>query len=342
MTPRNQMHRGRQSGMTLVELMIGLVVGLLVMASATSIFLTQQTTSQLGRSRQELQQQARFVLDLMSRDIRAAGDLACVPGITPVNLLPTGVAASYPMDQGGLRGTSYANGSLGTLPSWRGSGSIDQARSDVLVTYGLLSTSVLNTAMSSSQDATLDVRRPFTDWQAGDALMVSDCLSAAVLQVQLVSVNATDSTRLTLTLPSSSGLGKAFGAGATVGQLGQAWYWLREPSTSPRGLYRLLAGAAAPTLLGDLVQDMQLRYDTDTNADGLADTTDLAASAVTDWAQVIRVRIKLLMRSHDEVLNERMSYRFPSSSTSVTTATDRRLYQVIEQAVRIRNITQGP
>lgn len=331
----------RQRGFTLVELLVGLLVGLLVIASAVGVLSTQQTTTRITRAQQDLQQQARFVMDLIGRDIRAAGDFACVPGITPVNLMTSATSPSYPFNQAGLRGATYSNSAISTLPTWRGSTAVTQVRSDVLVAYGLLSTSLLAQSMSISSDLNLDVRRPFLDWKSGDVLLISDCLNAAVFSAASVVVNTTDSSRITVTVPTGAGVGKVYAKGSTIGRLTHAWYWISEPTGSPRGLYRQLASDSAPMLLGDLVQKMEIRYDIDTNADGLADTTDIDATAVTDWSKVMRVRIKLLMRSRDTALSEKMKYRFPSSATSDTLAEDMNLYQVVEQAIRVRNSTTG-
>jgi len=346
--PPSRIRRGllgavRQRGFTLVELLVGLVVGMLVIASAIGVFVAQQSSAQIARGQQELQQQARFVLDVMARDLRAAGDFSCVPGITPVNVLASATAAGYPFDQGGLRGAHWNGSTLSNLPAWRGASDVSQARSDVLVAYGLLSASVLHAAMGSSGDLSLDVRKPFSGWQAGDVLLLSDCRAAAVFQASAVAAHATDATRITVTRAAGAGLGQAFGKGAVVGRLMHTWYWIAQPADgNPRGLYRRLAGASSAMLLGDLVQQMQLRYDVDSNADGLADSTDLEATAVTDWTRVIRVRIKLLMRSREALLSQAAAYRFPSTAASTTTAPDRHLYQVVEQAVRLRNPVFGP
>ena len=171
-----------QRGFTLVELLVGLLVGLLVVASAIGVFVAQQSSTRVGRAQQELQQQARFVLDVMARDLRASGDLSCVPTITPVNVLDSATAAGYPFDQGGLRGATYNGSTLGTLPSWRGAASVTNARSDVVVAYGVLGSSVLHAAMGTSGDVTFDVRSPFMAWQTGDVLLITACgLCLAVL-----------------------------------------------------------------------------------------------------------------------------------------------------------------
>jgi type IV pilus assembly protein PilW len=65
--------RGRQHGVSLVEMMVGLAVGLLVVAGATMV-----VTTQLGDNRRlmletQLQQDLRASADIITRDLRRAG-----------------------------------------------------------------------------------------------------------------------------------------------------------------------------------------------------------------------------------------------------------------------------
>jgi prepilin-type N-terminal cleavage/methylation domain-containing protein len=68
--------RSRQHGLSLVEMMVGLAVGLLVVAGATMV-----VTSQLGDNRRllletQLQQDLRASSDIITRDLRRAGGWA--------------------------------------------------------------------------------------------------------------------------------------------------------------------------------------------------------------------------------------------------------------------------
>ncbi len=70
---RSNLSRSRQRGLSLVEMMVGLAVGLLVVAGATMV-----VTTQLGDSRRllletQLQQDLRASADIITRDLRRAG-----------------------------------------------------------------------------------------------------------------------------------------------------------------------------------------------------------------------------------------------------------------------------
>jgi type IV pilus assembly protein PilW len=65
--------RHHQSGFTLVELMVGLVVSTIVLIGAFSVHITTRQTVMTQRQVADMQQQLRGSLRLMEHDIRAAG-----------------------------------------------------------------------------------------------------------------------------------------------------------------------------------------------------------------------------------------------------------------------------
>lgn len=63
---------GRQTGFTLVELMISIVLGLLIVAAAIQLFITGQTSLNMQRSMAEIQDNGNFGLNYLLQDIRKA------------------------------------------------------------------------------------------------------------------------------------------------------------------------------------------------------------------------------------------------------------------------------
>lgn len=70
--PRLRPAPARQSGVTLVELMVGIVAGLLVSAAALSFVATSLSTNSETISATRLSQELRSVLDVVARDLRRA------------------------------------------------------------------------------------------------------------------------------------------------------------------------------------------------------------------------------------------------------------------------------
>ena len=62
----------RQSGMTLIELMVALAIGSFLMIGAMTVFMQSRTTFRITESVSRLQETARFALDAIEPDIRMA------------------------------------------------------------------------------------------------------------------------------------------------------------------------------------------------------------------------------------------------------------------------------
>lgn len=69
--------RRREAGLSLVELMISMVLGLIVMGAAFAVFMSNQATFRTSEGLGRIQENARVAFELMARDIRAAGGSAC-------------------------------------------------------------------------------------------------------------------------------------------------------------------------------------------------------------------------------------------------------------------------
>lgn len=94
-----------QAGFSLVELMIGLALGTLITISAVQLFSTNQRTFALQRALTEIQEQGRFTLDFIARDLRRVGFTRPAIGgeagviLEPIDLLGINIQGS--VDNGG-------------------------------------------------------------------------------------------------------------------------------------------------------------------------------------------------------------------------------------------------
>jgi type IV pilus assembly protein PilW len=88
-----------EQGMTLIELMVGIVVALVVVVAGFTILTTSQKSTQANDQTVETQQNVRIAMDLLSRDIKHAGFGltgpvgACATAIVPLDHTPTGADA---------------------------------------------------------------------------------------------------------------------------------------------------------------------------------------------------------------------------------------------------------
>jgi prepilin-type N-terminal cleavage/methylation domain-containing protein len=118
---RVQKHNPKQ-GFTLLELMISMALGLIVLATMTSLFKTGMDTTRTVMQRAETQQNMRAAIDLMVKDITMAGAGLPLGGMQ----LPNGTGSSlskFGCDQGGTchvpAFTYPANYMYGVIPGFK-------------------------------------------------------------------------------------------------------------------------------------------------------------------------------------------------------------------------------
>lgn len=122
MSPRRAM-----AGVTLVELMVALVLGLIVTGAAMSLFLATRQTYVASESLGRIQENTRVAFELMARDLREAASSSCGTDLSAaVNVLNTPTSHWYTDFGGGILGydgtTPFADAAFGTGVGQRASG----------------------------------------------------------------------------------------------------------------------------------------------------------------------------------------------------------------------------
>lgn len=79
--------RARQRGLSLIELMIALLLGMLVVGAAIGIFLTNKKTYTATESLGRVQENVRTAFELMAHDVREAAGNPCVNNLPIVNVV---------------------------------------------------------------------------------------------------------------------------------------------------------------------------------------------------------------------------------------------------------------
>lgn len=99
-------HTHKQRGISLVEVMVALALGLIVSVGALSLMLGNRQSYRTTEALARVQEATRITFDLMSRDLRAAGINACSGGVRVMNLLadPAAPTRWWTSWNGGLRG----------------------------------------------------------------------------------------------------------------------------------------------------------------------------------------------------------------------------------------------
>lgn len=86
--------RNRERGLSLIELMIALAIGSLLILALVEVFAASRTAYQLSAGLARTQENGRFAIDILQRDLRMAGHAGCVND--QARFLPGNVTASRP------------------------------------------------------------------------------------------------------------------------------------------------------------------------------------------------------------------------------------------------------
>ncbi|MCY0536225.1 PilW family protein, partial [Klebsiella pneumoniae] len=85
----------RQAGVTLIELLVALGIGALLILGLVEVFSASRTAYQLSTGLARSQENGRFALDILQRDIRMAGHVGCVND--QARFLPENITPSRPL-----------------------------------------------------------------------------------------------------------------------------------------------------------------------------------------------------------------------------------------------------
>ncbi|MCI0400642.1 MAG: PilW family protein [Gammaproteobacteria bacterium] len=338
-----------QRGIGLVEIMVTLAVGLALMGGVLQVFLSNKQTYRMQEAHARLQENGRFAMEKLSRDIREAGYWGCASRSVSASLknildlapLTTSDKYFYDFTRTIVEGFEWTG-------SWTGNpdspaiviGNVFQNAvngNDVLTVRAPLGPSIRVTApmASSSDDPSISANNELNQ---NDIVMVSDCTSATIMQV----TDASPQTAGPLQHMTGSGtpgnsildLGTAYGNDAEVAEIGTVSYYVSDGGSGGLpGLYQREGNNNAEELI-EGVENMQILYGEDTNDDFSANRY-LPANSVGDWANVISVRLSLvLMTLEDNLTASAQTYQFNGAPV---TAPDRRLRRVFTSTIGIRN-----
>jgi type IV pilus assembly protein PilW len=302
----------RQRGFSLIELMIALVVGLLVVAAAGTIFVTNSQTFRATQSLSRVQENARAAFELMARDLREAGGNPCNSSLLATNVLRQPLDAFWTDWDSGIRGYGTAAGfanpatqAFGTANGNRKSGT--QALEIKLA----VATGAHVTTQMSGKSSALTVDNT-TGLAANDVAMVCDFELASIFQATGVGATSlqhasgsnctdgfTDKSPCTGGPPSAGAWHRYSNDAMIAIPQAQRWYIGIKPGGT--SLFRTTIRSNNGVLTGD-TQEIVENVDTlglSYLMTGGADYVD--AGSVTDWKKVVAVRITIQMAGEDRV-----------------------------------------
>ncbi len=297
----------KQSGFTLVELMVAMTLGLILSAAMVGVFTTNQTAVRTTDELSRMQESIRLSFEFMAREIREAGSTVCAKNLSVVNVLNNADTVWWSTWGDAVRGydasQAFSGVAIGDSVSERLAGT-DAIQ--LLSGSGMDTLTIVDHVPSSAQFKLNTTAHGIVD---DDIVMACDYSQASIFQI----TNASDASE---TMVHNTGTGSVGNCTKGLGiprncttngtpyeysphsQLvrlnATAWY-VGLGSNGRPSLYRATRSGAQEIAPGVTSLDIQYL---------VADAADYVdATAVVDWGSVIAVRLQITVESESENAN---------------------------------------
>lgn len=372
-------------GLSLVELLIALVLGATLATGVTQMYVGSTTSDRSQEARLRMQEGGRFAINFLSQEVRMAGYLGCLGSIqgTSVNNLLDGPPVHFQPGWGiqGWEATGTAPGAVNNSTAnvalvatnsaeWTtGDANIvvpvfnAVPNSDILRVWGGTGSAGTVSTITQGSPPTINAETA-AGIAVNDFLLISDCEQADFVQACAVVADAGPATTSLITLSDACNPGNvvagritsvtsALNLAEVVRLQGTILYVGKRGgvATNPPALYRAQLDAtgnlATPEELIEGVESMQILYGVNVDKD-IRRTADsyLPANLVTDWQDVISVRISLLMQSVENgTVPNPQAYTFDGvtydGAGTGSLPGDNRVRRVFSTTVSLRNRALG-
>lgn len=343
-----------QSGLSIIEIMIALLLASLLTLGLVQIFTSNSQTFRLNEANARVQESGRIALEILSRGVRNAGYYGCQPINGFTNNIDTGAGYDPSIHNFDQSFAVYSGSDPAMIPAGNPAGSdyiriarIAQEDLDLRAEDNINSANLKLTSTGSLQE--------------GDIVFITDCVNGDIIQIGNVSPNSGTVNTPTgnnvqpgndFTSNSPPGCSSAqnclsavYDQGTRVMRASAETFFIAQP-----------AGQAEPSLRRatargdqhDLVSGIQaLRVQYAVQGGGSVNWIDAAAVDDDDWNSVLAARISILVRSaENNVVDTAQRICFPGppwagqdcdDDDNLEEMSDRRLYRVYTTTAAIRN-----
>ena len=366
-TSRYSYMRRHQRGLTLVELMVAMLLGLVLVAGTIQVFSGNRITYEFTDGLARIQENSRFTLDHIAYNARMSGYRGCLANVAVFNNLnapntfrddienglvghnANGTSATETFTAASMDPAPSANPAEWTPPLPPELNNLVIPGSDVLIVRSI--SGPANTLLAPFSTGTGLFIPNTHDYAVGEVLVATDCTKASIFQLTDVSASgALDQLGHTADasfVPGNNtavwGLDQGYGLGSEVSRLQAHAFYVGRGANNRPSLFQLRlqwqSGTTSdfvPEELASGIDTLQIRYGLDTDNSG-APNTWVSADGVGDWADVRSAEITLLARSDEEYGPETDSVVYNLADTQFDPVDDRRLRQVFSTSVGVRN-----
>ena len=328
MNMKPQKNISRQTGMTLVEVMIAMLLGVFLMGGVLQVFASSRQTYRVHEATSRMQENGRMALEVLSRDIRMADFWGCASDPSNfVNNLDTTGTGYVDFLAGGIGGTEGAAGAPDSLML---RGGIDSGLS-VEPPYGPQASA--NIKIQANNGLEQDDIVFVADCSAGDIFQITNA-NPDTSGVVVHNTGNGDPGNYNVTNPGCPGanahcLSKVYGGDASMMLTQETSYSIAMGSEGQPALFR------NGLEFLDGIENLQILFGEDIDASGIANYY-VPADQVADMANVISIRFAVVVRSYDDNLTGGLTQNYNLFGTTIA-APDNRLRQVYTSTVAVRN-----
>lgn len=340
-----------QRGVTLIELMIAMVIGFLLVGAVMSLYFNMRSSFRYQETFSRVQENGRFSMDMLARDIRMAGYNGCGDITDFANVVNGG--ATSPWLNFNTPVIGYEGGASTFPTEITSAGAV--AGTDAIILLGVDTSSELVVKSHNPPSAQIDTN--IHSIKPGEILLITDCSHASVFQITGPTNNNNNATNVV----HNTGTGtpgnctKYLGAscpntksyqyrpGSSMLKVYSNAYFIAPASSGVgRALWAMTltggtSGAPAARELIEGVENMQITYGLDSSPIDRSADKFVTADLVTDWKQVVAVRVSLLVKSaKSDVASKSQVYEYNGTTT---TPTDKYLRKVFTDTITVRNRT---
>ncbi len=319
-------------GFSIVELMVAIALGGILLAGAMSLFVNNRDTARITNEFSQMQDSARFAMDMMLRDLRMAGYFGCrSDGENVVNQLAVSGGDLWDVASGGIEGfengsvdeewypsgldTNFFGGGANVVGTNGDAGEILDGTDAFTVRY------FQGTYVDADADDTPDMQVT-SSFGSGTTTVAANNLDPANFPVGIIAgvseCGGADlfavNTSAADTLTTAGALSREYANRAVVAPFVGRRYYIGQNSRGNPALYRAdirIDGIGAytelPQELFEGVENMQVLYgldsddpaiDFDAILDGVPDVYVRADDANLVFGQVVSVKLALMVRSN--------------------------------------------
>ncbi|HEY8570576.1 PilW family protein [Microbulbifer sp.] len=302
----------RQRGLSLIELMVGLLLSSILLLGVLQIFDSNRDTLRLQTAFARIQESGRFGMDMLTKEIRIADYWGCAPDSDSIRNHLDKTDADYTpdvLDDLGKKGVLGINGAssltIGSIAVKEGSDVLYlRGSDDACGGTGRMVPSLTAAALMASQDCNVE---------EGDVVLLANCQSGELMTItQVQGGGGGNSDKKTLVHNTGNNpvpgridnatktLQREYGADARILVPYSRSFFVGQNVTGGLSLFmRQNFGNAQELIPG--IEDMQLLGGRDADNDDVVDVWEPMSMVETDMEQVLAIKVELLVSSDDRV-----------------------------------------